>query len=732
MQLVYLYIDGYCNFQKAEFNFGQELHVHFKEDKNILEISHMDFSLPKQFWGENINNLSVVIGNNGAGKTSLMQYFIDIFLELHGGHTAGAQGIVIFGEGDQLYGYHSRYYKGEVPGISAKANVIGCVRWLGQEDVESILGRTKLIYLTNVLSVRDTRRSLWFEGNRYAPFYDCSMGHLITSSIERDVNRNLRKGPAGDSETETYFFYEQYKQIKFVFDKCQHQLCRELEEEGFPVPVPKILYVDLIMENQLSSVWDSVEFDFAQSGGIEKRLFHNLYTQVDYEEDPYVFLWKQLSRCAIWCAIRSAVRLMSGSEKEKFEKYLREDEWKEEPESYCEIFESIWRIIELVKAGRRGYENKKAKIRNENWNILRECYHCYIEFLQYINPQLVEAHFRIDAEEWDILKRHPEKGVLTFTVSTDEAEWFIEFLQKYRYICNPDYFLDFHWGVSSGENSLLSLFASFYYIFDADYTNGRHGDYKIMNTFETRSKRVKKVQCDSVILLIDEADLTYHPEWQRVFIALLTAFLPKIYPPRCCRDIQIVLSTHSPILLSDVPQQNVVYLKYDPKKGCTLADSSVHTGTFGQNIHLLFKDSFFLEKGTVGLFAEKKMKGLVNKLKEIETEIERKKGRQKEGESGRKESEPAMYGWERMEQNGQGNAESSMEALKNRLTYECRPYAELIAEPIIRRKVLMWIDTLEQKLSRRNRDELLEEMTEAEIARELVRLQKEMDRRRHD
>lgn len=126
------------------------------------------------------------------------------------------------------------------------------------------------------------------------------------------------------------------------------------------------------------------------------------------------------------------------------------------------------------------------------------------------------------------------------------------------------------------------------------------------------------------------------------------------------------------------------------------------------------------------------MKGLVNKLKEIETEIERKKGRQKEGESGRKESEPAMYGWERMEQNGQGNAESSMEALKNRLTYECRPYAELIAEPIIRRKVLMWIDTLEQKLSRRNRDELLEEMTEAEIARELVRLQKEMDRRRHD
>ena len=59
-----------------------------RRNENVIEISDTHFRLPKYFWGENINNLSVVIGYNGAGKTSLMQYFMDIFLELHGGHKA--------------------------------------------------------------------------------------------------------------------------------------------------------------------------------------------------------------------------------------------------------------------------------------------------------------------------------------------------------------------------------------------------------------------------------------------------------------------------------------------------------------------------------------------------------------------------------------------------------------------------------------------------------------------
>lgn len=206
MQLIYLYIDGYCNFQKAEFIFYHNWSIHFDADENVLEISYTDSGFPERFWGENINNLSIVIGNNGAGKTSLMQYLMDIFLEAHGEHKANGQGIVIFSEKNQLYGYCNGNWKERPISKISKPKQVRTVRWLEQADVEPILGRTKIVYLTNALSVRDTRRSLWYDGNRFAPLYDCSMGNLVVSDIERDMNKNLRKSLMGASETEAYFY----------------------------------------------------------------------------------------------------------------------------------------------------------------------------------------------------------------------------------------------------------------------------------------------------------------------------------------------------------------------------------------------------------------------------------------------------------------------------------------------------------------------------------------------
>ena len=60
------------------------------------------------------------------------------------------------------------------------------------------------------------------------------------------------------------------------------------------------------------------------------------------------------------------------------------------------------------------------------------------------------------------------------------------------------------------------------------------------------------------------------------------------------------------MLIGDIPKNNVSYLSKDTASG--------QIETFGQNIHLILKDSFFLSQGTVGAFAEEKINSTAKTL----------------------------------------------------------------------------------------------------------------------
>ena len=189
----------------------------------------------------------------------------------------------------------------------------------------------------------------------------------------------------------------------------------------------------------------------------------------------------------------------------------------------------------------------------------------------------------------------------------------VEFLKKYHNICTPYYTLDFNWGLSSGEENMLRLFSWLFHIFPRTAEDGGTR-YRILNN----PKHIKNGgnECDSVLLIMDEADLTFHPEWQRRLIHILTAFLPTIYPPECAKDIQLVLTTHSPLLLGDVPRENIRFLNGTGESIMTKDEK--RSETFGQNIHTILKDSFFLKDGTIGQFASNKINTLAKRLGELQ------------------------------------------------------------------------------------------------------------------
>lgn len=98
-----------------------------------------------------------------------------------------------------------------------------------------------------------------------------------------------------------------------------------------------------------------------------------------------------------------------------------------------------------------------------------------------------------------------------------------------------------------------------------------------------------------VCMLMDEVELYYHPDLQRKFVKLLLDSIMSV-PLNNIYDINITLVTHSPFVLSDIPQSNILCLQRDEK--------TKHGGqTFGANIVDMLSESFFLE-GTMGDIAQ--------------------------------------------------------------------------------------------------------------------------------
>lgn len=137
--------------------------------------------------------------------------------------------------------------------------------------------------------------------------------------------------------------------------------------------------------------------------------------------------------------------------------------------------------------------------------------------------------------------------------------------------------LEFEWnGLSSGELALINLF-------------GRLNSIK---------NKVRK----NVVLLLDEVDLGLHPEWQRKWVNNVLPIIGKIMKAQD-GSVHVVVTTHSPIILSDFMKEDIIYLPID--------DSTERSRTFGQNIYTLFKDSFFLE-APKGAFSEQVIEDLLN------------------------------------------------------------------------------------------------------------------------
>ncbi len=141
------------------------------------------------------------------------------------------------------------------------------------------------------------------------------------------------------------------------------------------------------------------------------------------------------------------------------------------------------------------------------------------------------------------------------------------------------------------------------------------GEYSFLTFYSRLRAAIDEYSRDdeernNLVLFIDEAEVGFHPAWKKRFLFQLLDFLNN-HTERY--TYQIILTTHSPYLLSDLSTRNIILLKRGDEGHTQIIPSGRFT-TFGANIHELLAHSFFLEDGTIGEFAKRTIQNVINDL----------------------------------------------------------------------------------------------------------------------
>ena len=136
--------------------------------------------------------------------------------------------------------------------------------------------------------------------------------------------------------------------------------------------------------------------------------------------------------------------------------------------------------------------------------------------------------------------------------------------------------------------------------------------YHIKNLNSVFSSPTDKIKYNYVNLVLDEIELFFHPEFQRKFISDLLEGISKLDIVNI-KGINIIFSTHSTFILSDIPHLNILKMDEGSEKPYNSDEK-----TFGANIHDLLDNDFFLKEGFMGEFAKSKILDLSEYLSHSE------------------------------------------------------------------------------------------------------------------
>jgi predicted ATP-dependent endonuclease of OLD family len=145
-------------------------------------------------------------------------------------------------------------------------------------------------------------------------------------------------------------------------------------------------------------------------------------------------------------------------------------------------------------------------------------------------------------------------------------------------------------------------------------SSGYNGYFDMIARMALAAEEINDSSKNEVIFLLDEAELYLHPKAQRNFLLSFIKAMHFFYKGQN-KEIQVVLASNSPFLLSDIQDSNVLYLKgINTEKGLMVCSPEEIGSPFGENISSLLENGFFMDDGAIGAIARCKINEVITRL----------------------------------------------------------------------------------------------------------------------
>ncbi len=585
MELKYIWIEDYKNLKKIGFNFNHSENEKFEYKNEELKIFESEENTPLGFFGDSILGVTGIVGKNGSGKTNLAEFvnYNLAHVSNHGLSTFGLnnKGIIILGKRIFIHksivvknkqelknkGYTESYYdKAPLDGGN------GEMRWHSME-------KNRYIYFNPSFDFRmiQVRSNLSNISTSYLAFND--LYHFLKHYIENDRTFNKTK----TDSLYAHFRNEKIRESNFIIN-YENEMKRLVGH----LPTKMIISIDHRINN---------------------RLLHFRYiTKDELDSDPKKKLLNKNQRDLN--DLENEISSLYGIEEYKVDepKLTGYDVYKIEPNYKKAQFKKLF-FIQLFKILLIDNEFPNGEFANFIFNneikiddkaLTRLLYKLSELLDELIELGIWEIEFeklsRHDFGDYDEreLKLHTLFALLQINIDTENKK---KLLNEIITITNEltNHRLHFHYEfdhkMSSGQQNLVNFFSRLLWA---------------KQNINLRESLEEATKSERIILFIDEGEITFHPEWQRRYFNEAISFVKKLFTER---KIQLLITTHSPFVLSDLPKQNVIFLEKDGK-GNAIKSKLEKENTFGANIHDLLSNSFFMD-ASIGEFVSDRIKEVV-------------------------------------------------------------------------------------------------------------------------